>query len=152
MKQKQKMNVIIHQILLLWLSEYQVVAVFFQNSKRIVYKFASVPFCRICCSFFCQLCDVDCLFVIFDLLMSNIKFAVCSINSAAYQNSLATFWVYSVPDTICCLFKLLYTFVVTADLSDDIKHMFIKFIEKLYYFLKSLFILTALTKVLWKWF
>ena len=118
MKQKQKMNVMIHQTLLLWLSEYQIVAVSFQNNEGIVYRLVSVPFYRICCSFFCQFGSINCFFV-FNLLISNVKFAAFSISSAAHQNSSATFWVYSVPDTTYCLFKLLYALIITADLSND---------------------------------
>ena len=146
-----KVIVMIHQILLLWLSEYQVVAVSFQSNKRIMYRFASVPFCRIYCFFFCQFCGVDCLFV-FDFLMLNVKFAVCSISSAAHQNSSATFWVYSVSNTICCLSELLYALIVAADFPDDTKCVFIKSAEESYYFLKSLFILTAPARVLERWF
>ena len=148
MEQKQKVNVMIHQTLLLWLSEYQVVAVSFWNSEGIVYKLVSVPFCRICCLFFCQLCGVDCLFVVFDLLVLNIKFAACFIDSAACQNSSATFWAYSVSDTTHCLSELLYAFIIAADLPGDMKHMFIKSAGELYYLLKPLFILAASVRAL----
>ena len=148
MIQKQKMSIIIHQTLLLWLSEYQVIAISFQNNKEIVYKFILEPFYRICCPLFCQLCDIDCLFVVFNLSASNIKFAVCFIGSAAHQNNSATFWAYSVSDTICCFFKLLYALVIAADFPDDTKCMFIKSAGELYYLLKPLFILTASAKAL----
>ena len=141
------MRVVIHQTLLLWLSEYQIVAISFWDSEGIVYRLVSVPFCRICCPFFCQLYGVDCLFV-FNLLMLNVKFAACSISSAACQNSSATFWVYSVSDITCCLSELLYVLVIAADLSGDMKHIFIKSAEELYYLLKLLFILAAPARVL----
>ena len=80
--------------------------------------------------------------------MLNAKFAACSISSAAHQNSLAAFWAYSVPDIICCLSELPYTFIVDANLSDDMKCMFTKSAEELYYLLKPLFILTAPARVL----
>ena len=145
------MNVMIHQTLLLWLSGYQIIAVSFQNSERIVYKFASVPFCRIYCSFLCQLCSINCLFI-FNLSASNVKFAACFIDSAAHQNNSAIFWVYNVPDTICCFSELLYALVITADLLGNTKHMSIKSAGKSYYFLKPLFILAAPTRVLERWF
>ena len=138
---------VIHQTLLLWLSGYQVVAVSFQSSEEIVYRLALVPSCRIYCSLFYQFCSVDCLFV-FNLLMLNVKFAVCSISSAAHQNSSVIFWAYSVPDTIHCFSELLYTFIIAVNLLGDIKHIFIKFTEELYYLLKPLFILTASVRVL----
>ena len=147
MKQKQKVNVVIYQTLLLWLSGYQVVTVSFWDSEEIVYKFASVPFYKICYPFFCQLYSIDCLFI-FNFSALNVKFAVFSISSAAHQNSSAIFWVYNVSDTIHCLSKLLYALIIAADLSGDTKHISIKFAEESYYLLKLLFILTAPTRAL----
>ena len=148
MKQKQKINEVIYLTLLPWLSEYQVVAVSFQNNEEIVYKLVSVPSCRTYCPFFCQLYDVDYFFIVFNFSALNIKFAACSISSAAHQNSSATFWAYSVPDTTCCFFKLPYTLIVAANLSGDTKHMSIKSTEESYYLLKPLFILTAPARAL----
>ena len=46
-------------------------------------------------------------------------FAADSISSAACQNSLAILWAYSVFDTTYCFFKLLYAFIIAADLPDE---------------------------------
>ena len=80
--------------------------------------------------------------------MLNVKFIIYSIDSAACQNNSATFEAYSVSDTIYYFFKLLYAFIITVNLSNNTKCVFIKFIKKLYYLLKSLFIFTASVKVL----
>ena len=80
--------------------------------------------------------------------MLNVKFAVDSISSAVYQNSSATFWVYSVSDTTCYFSELLYALIVTVNFSGDIKCVFIKSAEKFYYLLEFLFILTASVRVL----
>ena len=102
MKQKQRTKVIIHQTLLLWLSEYQVIAISFQSNEEIVYKFVSGPFCKICCSFFSQLCGIDCFFVFWPF---SIECQICSwfywlcCSSKQFSNllSLQCPWHNSLP-------------------------------------------------------
>ena len=151
MKQKQKAKMVVHQTLLLWLPEYQIVAISFQNSEEIVYKLASGLSCRTCCPLFCQLCSVDCLFIFQPFSIE------CQICSLFYQLCCSPKQFSNLLSLQCPWHNLLpFQTAVCSHHScwpsrwhkTRIQCIAIKSTGELYYLLEPLFILTAPARAL----